>query len=88
LNVEVRRYDRLFLAVHPDAGGKDFLETLNRNSLKVNTVIGAVTGKCTARSKLPAGMNPDSTSERKHPKVEEIAERYRATKFTAAPHLI
>ena len=32
---EVRLYDRLFVEAHPEAGGKDFLESLNTNSLKV-----------------------------------------------------
>jgi glutaminyl-tRNA synthetase len=32
-------YDRLFLDPHPDAGGKDFIENLNPNSLKVVTAI-------------------------------------------------
>ncbi len=32
---EVRLYDRLFLEAQPDAGGKDFIEGLNPNSLKV-----------------------------------------------------
>ena len=32
-------YDRLFLDAQPDAGGKDFLESLNPNSLKVVTAI-------------------------------------------------
>ena len=32
---EVRLYDRLFVDAHPEAGGKDFLEKLNTNSLKV-----------------------------------------------------
>ena len=35
LPVEVRLYDRLFLEAQPDAGGKDFIEGLNPNSLKV-----------------------------------------------------
>jgi glutaminyl-tRNA synthetase len=39
VSAEVRMYDRLFLDAHPDAGGKDFLETLNPNSLKVITAI-------------------------------------------------
>jgi glutaminyl-tRNA synthetase len=39
VNAEVRMYDRLFLDPNPDAGGKDFLETLNPNSLKVVTAI-------------------------------------------------
>ena len=32
---EVRLYERLFVEAHPEAGGKDFLENLNPNSLKV-----------------------------------------------------
>jgi glutaminyl-tRNA synthetase len=32
-------YDRLFSDAQPDAGGKDFLESLNPNSLKVVTAI-------------------------------------------------
>ena len=36
---EVRLYDRLFLEAQPDAGGKDFIESLNPNSLKVVTAI-------------------------------------------------
>ena len=32
---EVRLYDRLFVEAHPEAGGKDFIENLNPNSLKV-----------------------------------------------------
>jgi glutaminyl-tRNA synthetase len=32
---EVRIYDRLFLQAQPDAGGKDFLESLNPDSLKI-----------------------------------------------------
>ncbi len=39
VNAEVRMYDRLFLDVQPDAGGKDFIESLNPNSLKVVTAI-------------------------------------------------
>ncbi len=35
LPAEVRLYDRLFTEAQPDAGGKDFLESLNANSLKV-----------------------------------------------------
>ena len=36
---EVRMYDRLFLDAQPDAGGKDFIESLNPDSLKVITAI-------------------------------------------------
>jgi glutaminyl-tRNA synthetase len=32
---EVRLYDRLFSEAQPDAGGKDFIESLNPNSLRV-----------------------------------------------------
>jgi glutaminyl-tRNA synthetase len=35
VKAEVRLYDRLFLEAHPDAGGKDFLQALNPDSLKV-----------------------------------------------------
>jgi glutaminyl-tRNA synthetase len=39
VNAEVRMYDRLFLDAQPDAGGKDFIESLNPHSLKVVTAI-------------------------------------------------
>ena len=39
VNAEVRVYDRLFSDPQPDAGGKDFIESLNPNSLKVVTAI-------------------------------------------------
>ncbi|NMM21390.1 MAG: glutamine--tRNA ligase/YqeY domain fusion protein [Rhodoferax sp.] len=39
VSAEVRIYDRLFSDAQPDAGGKDFLECLNPNSLKVVTAI-------------------------------------------------
>ena len=39
VKAEVRIYDRLFLDAQPDAGGKDFIESLNPNSLKVVTAI-------------------------------------------------
>ncbi len=35
LRAEVRLYDRLFLDAQPDAGGKEFLASLNPNSLRV-----------------------------------------------------
>jgi glutaminyl-tRNA synthetase len=38
VSAEVRLYDRLFTEAHPDAGGKDFLASLNEDSLKVITV--------------------------------------------------
>jgi glutaminyl-tRNA synthetase len=34
VNAEVRLYDRLFSDAQPDGGGKDFIESLNPNSLK------------------------------------------------------
>jgi glutaminyl-tRNA synthetase len=37
VSAEVRMYDRLFVDAQPDAGGKDFSESLNPNSLKVVT---------------------------------------------------
>ncbi len=37
VSAEVRLYDRLFKDPQPDAGGKDFLESLNPDSLKVVT---------------------------------------------------
>jgi hypothetical protein len=39
LEAEVRLYARLFLDPQPDAGGKDYLESLNPNSLKIVTAI-------------------------------------------------
>ncbi len=39
VSAEVRMYDRLFVDAQPDAGGKDFLDSLNPNSLKVVTAI-------------------------------------------------
>ena|GEM_PF-1748764 len=38
VQAEVRLHDRLFSDPQPDAGGKDFFEALNLNSLKVVTV--------------------------------------------------
>jgi glutaminyl-tRNA synthetase len=35
IKAEVRLYDRLFTEANPDAGGKDFLASLNPNSLKL-----------------------------------------------------
>jgi glutaminyl-tRNA synthetase len=35
VSAEVRLYDRLFADAHPDAGGKDFLQALNPDSLRV-----------------------------------------------------
>jgi glutaminyl-tRNA synthetase len=37
VSAEVRLYDRLFTDPQPDASGKDFIEALNPNSLKVVT---------------------------------------------------
>mgnify|MGYP000028148699 CR=1 FL=1 len=37
VRAEVRLYDRLFADAHPDAGGKDFLQALNPESLQVVT---------------------------------------------------
>ena len=35
VQAEVRLYERLFVEAHPEGGGKDFIENLNPNSLKV-----------------------------------------------------
>ena len=37
VDCEVRLYDRLFNDVAPDAGGKDYMESLNPDSLEVLT---------------------------------------------------
>ncbi len=37
VTAEIRLYDRLFKTEHPDASGKDFLESLNEDSLKTIT---------------------------------------------------
>ena len=39
VSAEVRLYDRLFSDPHPDAGGKNFLDALNPDSLKVVTAV-------------------------------------------------
>ncbi|MDP3137037.1 MAG: glutamine--tRNA ligase, partial [Burkholderiaceae bacterium] len=39
LNAEVRLYDRLFLDAHPEGNGRDFLENLNPDSLRVVNAI-------------------------------------------------
>ncbi|MFV0600502.1 MAG: glutamine--tRNA ligase/YqeY domain fusion protein [Brachymonas sp.] len=39
VQADVRLYDRLFTDPHPDAGGKNFLDALNPNSLKVVTAM-------------------------------------------------
>jgi glutaminyl-tRNA synthetase len=39
IQAEVRMYDRLFTDPHPDAGGKDYLLSLNPNSLRVTQAV-------------------------------------------------
>ena len=39
VSAEVRLYDRLFTDPQPDAGGKNFLDSLNPDSLKVVTAV-------------------------------------------------
>ncbi len=39
IQAEVRMYDRLFTDPHPDAGGKDYLASLNPNSLRVTQAV-------------------------------------------------
>ena len=48
VNAEVRLYDSLFLDAQPDAGGKDFIEHLNPDSLKVLTAIVEPSLACAA----------------------------------------
>ena len=48
VNAEVRMYDSLFLDAQPDAGGKDFIEHLNPDSLKVLTAIVEPSLACAA----------------------------------------
>jgi glutaminyl-tRNA synthetase len=58
VNAEVRLYDRLFLDAQPDAGGKDFIERLNPNSLKVITAIvePSLATPCRGRTSSLSGM--------------------------------
>jgi glutaminyl-tRNA synthetase len=54
VSAEVRLYDRLFTDPQPDAGGKDFLDALNPDSLKVVTAVrGALTGRREAGPEIP-----------------------------------
>ena len=48
VKAEVRLYDSLFLDAQPDAGGKDFIERLNPDSLKVVTAIVEPSLACAA----------------------------------------
>ena len=50
---EVRLYDRLFSEAHPDAGGRDFLSSLNPNSLQVvQAIVEPSLAACAADSKF------------------------------------
>ena len=50
---EVRLYDRLFNEAHPDAGGRDFLSSLNPNSLQVvQAIVEPSLAACAADSKF------------------------------------
>jgi glutaminyl-tRNA synthetase len=51
VEAEVRLYDRLFTEAHPEANGKDFLENLNPDSLKVVTAYVEP-----SLAKVPAGQ--------------------------------
>ena len=51
VDAEVRLYDNLFSDADPDAGGKDFLECLNPNSLEVLT--GCKVEACSGRAPKP-----------------------------------
>ena len=53
VQAEVRLYDRLFTDAQPDAGGKDFIESLNPNSLKViTTFVEPTLATCSADDKF------------------------------------
>jgi glutaminyl-tRNA synthetase len=50
---EVRLYDRLFNEAHPDAGGRDFLSSLNPNSLQVvQAIVEPSLAACAADEKF------------------------------------
>jgi glutaminyl-tRNA synthetase len=50
---EVRLYDRLFSEAHPDAGGRDFLSSLNPHSLQVvNAIVEPSLATCAADDKF------------------------------------
>jgi glutaminyl-tRNA synthetase len=51
VEAEVRLYDRLFTEAHPEGNGKDFLENLNADSLKVVTAYVEP-----SLAKVPAGQ--------------------------------
>ena len=53
VSAEVRLYDRLFSEAHPDAGGRDFLSSLNPNSLQVvNAIVEPSLAMCAADDKF------------------------------------
>ncbi len=50
---EVRLYDRLFSEAHPDAGGRDFLTSLNPDSLQVvKAIVEPSLAQCAADDKF------------------------------------
>jgi len=53
VQAEVRLYDRLFSEAHPDAGGRDFLSSLNPDSLQVvNAIVEPSLATCAADDKF------------------------------------
>lgn len=53
VNAEVRLYDRLFVEAQPDAGGRDFLQALNPNSLqRINAKVEASVSKAAADTRF------------------------------------
>jgi glutaminyl-tRNA synthetase len=53
VNAEVRLYDRLFVEAQPDAGGRDFLQALNPNSLQsINAKVEASVSKAAADTRF------------------------------------
>lgn len=53
VDCEVRLYDRLFNDVAPDAGGKDYMESLNPNSLEILTGCKGEIGLKTPKTDIP-----------------------------------
>lgn len=53
VDCDVNLYDRLFTDIAPDAGGKDFMESINPNSLEVVTGCKAEINLASPRSDIP-----------------------------------
>ena len=58
MNAEVHMQNRLVSDAQSDEGGKDFIESLNRNSLKVLTTIVELSTPSQTTSFNLSGMGP------------------------------